>query len=73
MAVLFKVMICCPSSGEVFDTGIRTTGREALNNNAYRQGMVSCGSCGKFHSLDDDAFMEVVKRTEAETLWRPNP
>jgi hypothetical protein len=73
MAVLFKVMIRCPSTGEVFDTGIRTTGREALNNNAYRQGMASCSKCGKFHSLDDDAFMEVEKRTDTETLWRPNP
>jgi hypothetical protein len=73
MAMLFKVMMRCPSTSEVFDTGIHTTGREALNNNAYRQGMMSCRICGKFHSLDEDAFMEVEKKTNADTLWRPNP
>jgi len=73
MAALFKIMMRCPSTGEVFDTGIRTTGREALNNGAYRQGMVSCGKCGRFHSLDDDGFIEVDERTDADVLWRPNP
>jgi len=73
MAVLFRIMVRCPTTGEVFDTGIRTNGREALNNGAYRQGMVGCSKCGKFHSLDDDAFMEVENRTDSDTLWRPNP
>ena len=73
MGVLFRIMMRCPTTGETIDTGIRTGGREALNSDAYRQGMVSCGKCGKFHSLDDDAFMEVEKRTDADTLWRPNP
>lgn len=74
MAHLFKIMIRCPVTTQVFDTGIRTTGREAITNNAYQQGMISCVFCNQFHSLDENAFTQVEPdRQSSDALWRPNP
>ncbi len=73
MANLFKVKIRCPATHQTFDTGIRTSGREALSSNAYQEGMISCRFCNQFHSLDEDAILEVEQDRRPEGLWRPNP
>ena len=74
MASLFKIMIRCPITTRVFDTGIRTTGREALTNNAYQQGMISCVFCDQLHSLDESAFTQPESESQtSDALWRPNP
>ncbi len=70
---MFKIKVRCPATQQVFDTGIRTTGREALTNNAYGQGMISCSFCNQFHSLDEDAYFEVEPSRQSDELWRPNP
>lgn len=73
MAYLYRIKVRCPVTTQVFDTGIRTTGREALTNNACRGGVVSCKFCNQFHSLDEDAFCEIEQSRQSDTLWRPNP
>ncbi len=73
MQEIYRIIIRCPSTKQNLDTGIRISGREALTNNAYRQGMVSCRYCGQFHSMDADAFQELEQRLSGDELWRPNP
>ncbi len=73
MANTFRVMVRCPTTQQVFDTGIKTSGREALTNNAYQDGVFSCRFCDKFHSLDVDAFFAVEPDQHSGQLWRPNP
>ena len=73
MAQVFKVMIRCPQTKSVLDTGIRTSSREALNNNAYQQGEICCRFCNKFHSIGSDAFLELDHVQPGDALWRPNP
>ncbi len=72
-ADMVRIKVRCPATQQVFDTGIRTSGREALTNNAYQDGMVSCRFCNQFHSLDEDAFFEFEQSPQARGLWRPNP
>lgn len=73
MANTLRVMVRCPATQQVFDTGIRTSGREALTNNAYQDGVISCRFCNKFHSLDEDAFFAAEQSQQSGGLWRPNP
>ncbi len=74
MKNLFKIMLRCPVTTRVFDTGMRTTGREALTNNVYREGTISCVFCDQLHSLDENAFFEVESNAQSsDALWRPNP
>lgn len=73
MAQIYRVMLRCPQSKSILDTGIRTSGREALNNNVYRQGMINCRSCSQFHPIDVDAFIEADLVSSGDSLWRPNP
>ncbi len=73
MSNVLRVKVRCPATQQVFDTGIRTSGREALNNNAYLEGMINCRFCNQFHSLDEDAFFEVEQSRQSDGLWRPNP
>ena len=73
MSQAFKVMVRCPETRAVLDTGIRTSGREGLSNDAYREGVVGCSHCGRFHSLDEDAFLQPDRQQLSEPLWRPNP
>ncbi len=73
VAKVLRVKIRCPETQQVFDTGIRTSGREALSNNAYQEGLINCRFCNQFHSLDEDAFFEVEQTQQANGLWRPNP
>lgn len=73
MPTIYRVMLRCPLTTNVLDTGIRTSGRESLSGNAYRDGLVNCPFCNRFHSLDEDGFFEVDQNKEGDSLWRPNP
>lgn len=68
----FRVMIRCPQTGESFDVGIRTTGREVLNTGIYQQGKVSCRLCKNIHSFAGNAFLAVDEIASRDNLWRPN-
>jgi len=67
----FRILIRCPVTGDVIDTGIRTSGREVLNTDIYREGKVRCQFCGQFHSLQA-AFADVVQDQMLGDSWRPN-
>ncbi len=71
MAEAFKILIRCPVKKQILDTGIRTSGREVLNTDIYRNGKVRCCFCGRFHSMEN-AFAEVVQDAAAGDVWRPN-
>ena len=73
MTKVYRIMMQCPQTKNVLDTGIRTSGREALNCYTYRTGTVSCAYCGQTHSMEDDAFLELDCRSGDDDLWRPNP
>jgi hypothetical protein len=71
---LIKIKLRCPVTTKAFDTGMRTTGREALTNNVFRQGTISCVFCDQLHSLDQNAFFEAEPNGQSsDALWRPNP
>ncbi len=71
MGESFRILIRCPIENKILDTGIRTSGREVLNTDIYRNGKVRCGFCGHFHSLEN-AFPDVVTNDAISGLWRPN-
>lgn len=71
MAETFRILIRCPVTGHVMDTGIRTSGREVLNTDIYAAGKVRCRFCGKFHSLRA-AFAGVAEDPSLADSWRPN-
>ncbi len=73
MAQAYKIVVRCPVTGKEFDTGIRTSGRDALGSGAYQDGSVNCLHCGGFHSLDGNAFLQIEPISAADALWRPNP
>jgi len=72
MAVTYKIVIRCPKTGKVLETGIRTSGREALNSNLWQDGELSCCYCSQLHYFGRDAFLEMDQIREGDTLWRPN-
>ncbi len=73
MPTVYRIMLRCPLTTNVLDTGIRTSGRESLNGDAYGDGRFSCPFCNQFHSLDEDGFFEVDQNQSGDSLWRPNP
>ena len=66
-------MVHCPVTGKILDTGITTSGREALNSSLFEEGGVLCQQCGERHSFQDYAYFQVEGTGGAESLWRPNP
>ncbi len=73
MAQVYKVMVRCPKTQEALDTGIRTSGRDALSGNLYRAGTVHCRFCGQTHRFDGNAFVQPDTTELRNDLWRPNP
>jgi hypothetical protein len=71
MAQIFKILVRCPVTKEIVDTGIRTSGREVLNSDIYGAGKVHCRHCGAMHSLHD-AFPIISEETCLQETWRPN-
>jgi hypothetical protein len=68
---MIRIMIRCPVTKEVTDTGIRTSGREALNGELYRSGRFLCRYCGDMHSLEY-AFADLARDGPLKGPWRPN-
>jgi hypothetical protein len=69
----FRIMVRCPATGKALDTGITTSGREALNSSLFDEGSVACDYCGELHSFQDHGFVSVEGADGADPLWRPNP
>lgn len=72
MAQLYRIMVRCPETGNVLDSGIETSGREALDSGLYQDGVVNCRHCGGLHSFEGNAFLNPVGPKAREGLWRPN-
>ena len=73
MSGSFRIMVRCPATGQVQETGLAVSSREALSNDIFREGMVGCRFCGRFHSLVKEVFFEAGEASFADDLWRPNP
>ncbi len=73
MAQVYRIMVRCPTTQEALDTGIRTSGRDAMTSTLYRDGMVNCRHCGQFHPFEGNAFAELDPTSLPSDLWRPNP
>ena len=72
MAQIYRVLLRCPVNRRTFDTGIRTSGRESLNGEAY-EGNVRCAECRQSHPLLPNAFFDAEPEPLPHDLWRPNP
>ena len=70
MAVL-KILIRCPVTKQILDTGLRASGREVLNTGIYGNGNVRCRFCGGFHA-QGNAFADVEHDPTVGEIWRPN-
>jgi len=73
MAQMYTIVLQCPITSKLVETGVKTSGREALNNNIFRSGQAYCPHCGQMHSFEGNAFLEVDKKSIVAELWRPNP
>jgi hypothetical protein len=71
MAETYRILIRCPVSKQIMDTGMRTSGREVLNTGIYADGKVRCRFCGQVHSLEA-AFADVEQDRSLGDVWRPN-
>ena len=72
MAHNYRIMVRCPSTGKMIDSGILTSGREAISSGLFQNGLVSCPYCSQMHSFEDNSFLDMDKASAAGGLWRPN-
>jgi hypothetical protein len=72
MALRYKIMVQCPVSGKRIDSGIRTTGREALSSGLFQDGSVACPHCGQMHTFESNCFLDVEQTLASNRPWRPN-
>jgi hypothetical protein len=63
----------CPATQQVIDTGIRTSGRDALTSGLYRDATAHCSHCRQLHPFEGNAFVEADAPALSNGLWRPNP
>ncbi|MBM3791635.1 MAG: hypothetical protein FJW35_14985 [Acidobacteria bacterium] len=74
MSDIYRVMVRCPATHRVSDTGIRTSGREALHSGTFQQGKAACSHCGQSHDFKQHAFFSIDRNPSGrDVLWRPNP
>ena len=72
MSRQYKLMVRCPETSKTVDTGITTSGREALNGSLYQDGNLRCPFCSKVHLFRDEAFLKLLNESTRDQLWRPN-
>jgi hypothetical protein len=72
MALIYRIMVRCPDTGKVIDSGIRTSGRETVNSGLLQAGSLGCPYCHKLHSYESNSYLEVESMDSADGLWRPN-
>jgi hypothetical protein len=65
-------MIRCPKTGKAADSGIRTSGREAISSGLYYGQAFACPYCRELHLVERDSFLDVDTAAAAQGLWRPN-
>ncbi len=72
MTEILRILMRCPVTNQMLDTGIMVSGREVLNSEIYRDGKIHCRHCGQTHSMES-AFPEVIEEQWFDEVWRPNP
>jgi hypothetical protein len=72
MPPVYRIMVRCPVTRRMIDSGIRTSGREAANSALSQESTVSCPYCRQLHSMEYDSCLDVDRSTSAKGLWRPN-
>jgi hypothetical protein len=72
MASAYKILIRCPSTGHMTDSGIRTSGREALSSGLFQNGVMLCPHCREVHPLGVNSYLDVDQDSSVGGLWRPN-
>jgi hypothetical protein len=71
MALVYWIMVRCPDSGKPIDSGIRTTGREAVSSGLFQAATVSCPYCHQIHSFKDNGYLD-IQQASFPGPWRPN-
>jgi hypothetical protein len=72
MASAYKIMVRCPATGHMVDSGMRTSGREILSSGLFRNGVMSCPHCREVHPLGVNSYLDVDRNVSISGLWRPN-
>lgn len=72
MALTYRIVVQCPVTGRMIDSGIRTSGREAVSSGLFQDGTVSCPHCRQIHSFENNSYLDVDRATPVIGLWRPN-
>jgi hypothetical protein len=72
MPPVYRIMVRCPVTGKMFDSGIRTSGREAANSALFQDSSLSCPYCRQLHSMEYNSCVDVDRFTSKRGLWRPN-
>jgi hypothetical protein len=72
MPLTYRVVVRCPATDKLLETGIVTSGREALSNNIQRGGKIFCRHCGRVHEFEDNAALQPDRDGALTELWRPN-
>jgi len=73
MAQTYRILVRCPATGKAIETGITTTGRDALSSGIFEEGKASCHHCHQMHGFREHAFIGLVQDTAPDGIWRPNP
>jgi len=72
MASAYKIMVRCPVTEHLTDSGIRTSGREAVSSGLFRNGVMLCPHCREVHPLGDNSFLDVDRDSSVSGLWQTN-
>ena len=72
MPPVYRIMVRCPVTGRMIDSGIRTSGREAANGALFQGSNVSCPYCRQLHPMEYNSCPDVDRFTPKKVLWRPN-
>jgi hypothetical protein len=72
MPPVYRIMVRCPVTRRMIDSGIRTSGREAASSALFQESIVSCPYCRQLHSLENNSCLDVDRSTSTKGLWRPN-
>ena len=72
MASGYRVMVRCPATGQMVDSGMRTSGREVLSSGLFQNGVMFCPHCRENHPLGENSFLDADPQASVGGLWRPN-
>jgi hypothetical protein len=70
---VYRIMIRCPATGKIADTGLETTSQQEFAAGAFIGQRLTCPHCGQVHRWQkEEAFLQVDDTPSTGRLWRPN-